>query len=102
MFEGAGRGASEGGVGRRGSRGGAGPRGARRAGGWASGQRGPTPHPAGPSRSSGPKATEGNGRERRADRRGVRGAGAVGWSGGRARDKGGRRTKVSERRNRPC
>ena len=101
MFEGAGRGASEGGVGRRGSSGGAGLRGARRAGGWARGQRGPTPHPAGLPRSSGPKATKGSGRERRADRRGVRRAGAVGWSGGQAGDKGGRRTKVSERRNRP-
>lgn len=49
---------------------------------------------------NGQKATKGNGRERRAARRGLR-HWVVGWLGGRARDKGERRTKVSEWRNRP-
>lgn len=92
MCEGAGRGASEGGVGR----GASGAAGARRAGGWASGQ-------GAPPRTL-PRCPAGAGQR---PRRGVggrgelTGAGAVGWSGGQAGDKGGRRTKVSERRNRP-
>lgn len=71
-----------------------------RAGGWAGWAERLHPIPCQALLLEWAKGHEGNGRERRAARRGVR-LWAVGWLGGWARDKGGRRTKVSEWRNGP-
>ena len=73
-----------------------------RAGGWAGWAGRPHPIPCQALLLEWAKGHEGEweGEASRQARRGVR-LWAVGWLGGRARDKGGRRTKVSEWRNRP-